>query len=121
MKGGENMFNLKKKNIKKFYVVKVGYIPIYFTNRDEALALYDQLSNSITRVKVDHVMIDKFNGVDYSGYEYLYFMGNNDEVSLTTEEKEIISQEEAEKREQEARVAKQALREKQTLADSNKK
>lgn len=117
------MFNkLKKENKNKtFYKVTIGYSSIYFTNQEEALAVYSVLSTCVSRITIENRMIDKFNGKDFGGYDYLYHIKRNEEITLGTEEKEISSPEEVEKKVEEVRAAKEAFEAKQSKSKKPKK
>lgn len=110
------MDNLKKNNKKTFYKVSIGYMPVYFTNQEEAMELYRLLSQSVSRITIEEIMVDKFNGIDFGGYEYFHYVDRNKEITLGTEEKEIVSREEAEKIRQTRKTEKESFEAKKPKA-----
>lgn len=119
------MFNFgKKKPAKKlFYVVKIGYSnAMYFASEDEAHAMYRVLATA-NMINIDHIMVDKYNPEknDYSGYEYLYYLGDvRNEVSLTTEEMDLYPYEEAKAIREQISEAKIELEEQNKLEKKSK-
>jgi len=95
---------------KKFHVVRIGYLPIYFTNESEALELYQLLSRAISRVNVESRMIDK--GEDFKGYEHLHYLTRAQNIQLETEEVHIHTIEEVERKAAEVKAAKEAYEKK---------
>lgn len=109
-----NYFN--KENKKTFFKVTIGHLHVYFTNQEEAMQLYKLLSSFVSRVTIENKMIDKFNGIDFGGYEYLHFVKENWAVSLSTEEKVILSPEEVAKIADKRRAEKEAFEAKKPKA-----
>ena len=83
----------RKEDKKTFFVVSIDYSKFYFTNQEDAMKLFTTVT-ALAPLDIENKMIDKFDGKDYSGYEYLHYVNGVVEAELKTEQLEILSEEE---------------------------